>query len=336
MPRPLIALCTLYVAACTSAPEREAPTCGTPGDVAAAADITVTSRDALVEARGTDFAAWTFDGDVPGPVWRIPLGETRRIKLVNQSPRATSLHFHGLSYAASDDGSPEQPTSMVEPGCAHVYTMRAVAPGVWPYHSHRESRTELAFGLYGAVVVPAPGEPAVDHEFVALLGQLGLEGEAKAAGGEEGEAEGHSHKPTGRADDDEGGGEAAFFMTINGRPGEDAKVIELAGEQYVASSEKAAVATAKVGQRVRWRVANVSPDDAHTFHIHGHRWCETGVPDAQGGCLGNRPVIDNPSLLPSQGITVEYVEDAPGTWMYHCHVIDHVNDGMYAFYKVEP
>lgn len=334
MSRTLFALCLAILSACTTTPEHEAPVCGTPGDASADSDITVTSRDALVEAGGTDFAAWTFDGDVPGPVWRIPLGETRRIKLVNQSPRPVSLHFHGLAYAASDDGSPEQPTSMVAPGCAHVYTVRAVAPGVWPYHSHRESRTELAFGLYGAVIVPSPGEPAADHEFVALLGQLGLEG---AAGGEGEEGEGHAHKPAVHADDDEGGGGgASFFMTINGRPGEDARVIELQGGQYVASTAEGAMATARVGERVRWRVANVSPDDPHTFHIHGHRWCDTGVPDAQGACLGNRPVIDNPAVLPSQGITLEYVEDAPGTWMYHCHVIDHVNDGMYAFYKVEP
>jgi FtsP/CotA-like multicopper oxidase with cupredoxin domain len=26
----------------------------------------------------------------------------------------------------------------------------------------------------------------------------------------------------------------------------------------------------------------------------------------------------------------------PGTWMFHCHLDDHMEAGMVAFYKVEP
>jgi FtsP/CotA-like multicopper oxidase with cupredoxin domain len=35
-------------------------------------------------------------------------------------------------------------------------------------------------------------------------------------------------------------------------------------------------------------------------------------------------------------VTVDMVPDNPGTWMFHCHIDDHMEAGMAAFYKVEP
>lgn len=31
---------------------------------------------------------------------------------------------------------------------------------------------------------------------------------------------------------------------------------------------------------------------------------------------------------------MEYTEDNPGAWLYHCHVTDHMAGGMVGFYKV--
>jgi FtsP/CotA-like multicopper oxidase with cupredoxin domain len=309
-------ICALALAAgCTQAPDDEPLRCATPGDFNATADITITARDVgIAPAPDVVEVAWSYDGDVPGPVLRIPLGAERRVKLVNRSPRATSLHFHGLSYSADDDGTPEHDASMVASGCAHIYTLTAVQPGVWPYHSHRDARVEMAAGLYGAVVVPADNETPADHEYVALLGQIGIE-DTTVLTGEAAEAAG---APT-----------RDFFMTINGRPDGTAEVIALDGDHYVASQQGRA--SARVGDHVRWRVANLSPDDAHTFHIHGHRWCDGGgLPPPGGTCAAT----DDVALLPAQGTTLEYIEDSPGEWMFHCHVLDHVTDGMWAMYDV--
>jgi manganese oxidase len=32
---------------------------------------------------------------------------------------------------------------------------------------------------------------------------------------------------------------------------------------------------------------------------------------------------------------VRWKEDAPGTWLYHCHVEDHMMNGMIALYRVD-
>lgn len=293
----------------------EIQACATPADATAPADVVLTVQDATISwAPGVHFQAWTYDGDVPGPVLRLSLGETSRVKLINESPRPASLHFHGVSYAASDDGSPEHPQSMVNPGCAHVYTITADEPGVWPFHSHRNPREEMAKGLYGAVIVPPTDELPADHEYVIFLGQLGLEEE-------EGD-ENNARKPD-------------FAMTINGRPYARAEVIELMGDRYVATRD--ATAMAEVGDRLRWRVLNVSPDEPHTFHLHGHRWCDRDtVMNENGNCPAGSLPVDNVALLPAQGVSLEFVEDNPGTWMYHCHITDHVDDGMFAFYDVNP
>ena len=305
----------------------EAPlVCTTPADLAASADVEIGAQDAVLNIDGARFHAWTYGGDVPGPVLRMDVGDTRTIKLVNDSPRPASLHFHGVSYSASDDGSPEHPESIVNPGCAHIYTVTATEPGVWPFHSHLDPRTEMAQGLVGAIVVPDPAELPADHEYVVFLGQLGLEGE----GEEEGE---------GGEEEEESGGPAGipqpFFMVVNGRPNGDALVIEWDGLAY--SMTSGVDAQAQVGDRVRWRVLSVSPDDMHTFHLHGHRWCDRGgVMDVFGNCPAGTLPADNVGLFPAQGISLEYVEDAPGDWMYHCHIVDHVVDGMWAMYHVDP
>jgi FtsP/CotA-like multicopper oxidase with cupredoxin domain len=42
------------------------------------------------------------------------------------------------------------------------------------------------------------------------------------------------------------------------------------------------------------------------------------------------------SLAPAQMITADMVPDNVGTWMYHCHLSDHMEAGMMAMYKVVP
>ena len=34
--------------------------------------------------------------------------------------------------------------------------------------------------------------------------------------------------------------------------------------------------------------------------------------------------------------TVDMKADNPGTWMYHCHVADHIKAGMVATYTIKP
>jgi FtsP/CotA-like multicopper oxidase with cupredoxin domain len=82
---------------------------------------------------------------------------------------------------------------------------------------------------------------------------------------------------------------------------------------------------ARVGETVAWHVFALD-NDFHAFHLHGHRWI-----DPDGG-----QVIDNETLGPGDVISLQYVEDNPGRWFYHCHVFSHLHMGMNGWYIVSP
>lgn len=284
--------------------------CATPGDTSALADVTIDAEMISLSTPHGEIEARTFGGDVPGPVMRMQLGESRRVKLVNHTDRPMSLHFMGVSYAPEDDGTPDTPSSVVNPGCAHVYPITARSAGVWPIVDHVEPRDSLAHGAYGAIVVPAPDEVPADRDFVVFMGQLGLEEES----GEEAEEE-------------------PFEMTLNGRAAPASRTIELRGGAYVASE---GVPRARVGELVRWRIIDASPDATHTFGVHDHEFCELGgLPDARGRCAsgGMANIVD---VTPLHGRTIEWREAAAGHWMVHCHILEHVEEGMMGWYDVAP
>jgi FtsP/CotA-like multicopper oxidase with cupredoxin domain len=79
---------------------------------------------------------------------------------------------------------------------------------------------------------------------------------------------------------------------------------------------------AKVGERVALHVYGVD-NFFHTFHLHGHRWTE---PDGR--------IVDNKTFGPADSFRVEFIEDNPGRWFYHCHVFQHLHQGMNGWYLV--
>jgi manganese oxidase len=78
---------------------------------------------------------------------------------------------------------------------------------------------------------------------------------------------------------------------------------------------------AKVGEVVQWDVLAIG-DLHHTFHVHGHRW---QIP--QG-------TEDTRTIGPAESFAVRWREDVAGTWLYHCHVEDHMMTGMIGIYRV--
>jgi manganese oxidase len=96
------------------------------------------------------------------------------------------------------------------------------------------------------------------------------------------------------------------FQTINGRA-------------FVGNTP---VFHARVGETVQWDVMAMG-SEFHTFHVHGHRWrTDGGTP------------VDTRGLGPAESFRVRWREDAPGTWLYHCHVEEHMAQGMIGLYKV--
>ncbi len=87
----------------------------------------------------------------------------------------------------------------------------------------------------------------------------------------------------------------------------------------------------KVGELQVWEVANTSLMD-HPFHLHGFFF---QVIEEQGKAPAYRAWKDTVNLPPRSKIKIAWMPDnRPGTWMYHCHIIEHHAAGMMAHFEV--
>ena len=121
------------------------------------------------------------------------------------------------------------------------------------------------------------------------------------------------------------------MLSILGRherePDREFEVVFTAWGKFMAIDGRAFVGNTPVfhsvlGDLVQWDVMAMG-SDFHTFHVHGHRWIAPGgVPR------------DTQTVGPAESFRIRWREDAPGTWLYHCHVEDHMMRGMIGIYRV--
>ena len=80
----------------------------------------------------------------------------------------------------------------------------------------------------------------------------------------------------------------------------------------------------RAGERFRIRWINISGEEFHTMHTHGH-YQQIVARDAAP--VDYKDVEDTVLIAPGQRVDVAVAADAkPGTWLIHCHVLDHIED----------
>ena len=87
----------------------------------------------------------------------------------------------------------------------------------------------------------------------------------------------------------------------------------------------------KVGELQVWDVVNASLMD-HPFHLHGFFFQVLSI-------NGKAPVFrsweDVVNLPPRSTVRIAWMpEDRPGSWMYHCHILEHHEAGMMGHFEV--
>lgn len=88
---------------------------------------------------------------------------------------------------------------------------------------------------------------------------------------------------------------------------------------------------AMVGELQIWEVANTSLMD-HPFHLHGFFF---QVIEENGKAPAYQAWKDTYNLKPRSTIKIAWMPDnRPGTWMYHCHIVEHHAAGMMAHFDV--
>ena len=132
----------------------------------------VRARAGTAHLRGADkppTAIWGYDGMVPGPLLRVRRGEEVKVRLINDLPEATAVHWHGLRLPNAMDGVPHLTQVPIEPGQSFDYRFKAEDAGTFWYHSHLYSSEQIDRGLYGALIVDEPTLVAVDQDLILVL-----------------------------------------------------------------------------------------------------------------------------------------------------------------------
>jgi FtsP/CotA-like multicopper oxidase with cupredoxin domain len=125
--------------------------------------------------KGVTFAAWTYNGSVPGPVIRATEDDIVRVKFTNAGSHPHTIHFHGI-HPANMDGVFE----IVHPGASYVYEFPARPYGMHLYHCHSTPlKKHIAKGLYGAFIVDPPELRKSAQELVMVMNGYDTDGDSE-------------------------------------------------------------------------------------------------------------------------------------------------------------
>jgi len=265
-----------------------------------------TSQTQWPKTRYIEYTDATFSKRKPQPEWlgilgpiiRAEVGDTVLVDLLNRSRSPHSIHPHGLRYDKDNEGAMYLPAghgAAVPPGGRFTYRWLADS-GSGPGPGELSSKVWWYHGH--------TNEPKETN--AGLLGPIIVT--AKGAANADG-----SPKDADREF-------VALFMIFNELNGKDSGLF-YSINGYIFGNLPGLVM--KQGERVRWYLLGMgSEKDLHTPHWHGQTISDKSR---------NTDVIE---LLPGSMVTVDMRAENPGTWMFHCHVSDHMEAGMMATYTI--
>ena len=122
---------------------------------------------------GKTVTAWGFNNQVPGPVLKANKGDTLVVKVINNLPEPTMIHWHGIRLPASMDGTGEV-QKPIAPGETFEYRFEVPDAGTFWYHSHQNETVQMERGMYGGIVIEDENDPVVDNDRLLLMDDMKL------------------------------------------------------------------------------------------------------------------------------------------------------------------
>ncbi|MBM4406685.1 MAG: hypothetical protein FJ039_11015 [Chloroflexi bacterium] len=109
-------------------------------------------------ADGTSYYYFTFGGKVPGPMYRVRVGDTMQMTLKNN---AASKFVHSIDLHSVTGPGGGATLTQTPPGGEKTFTWKAVNPGLYVYHCATPSVAHhITSGMYGLILVePENGLP---------------------------------------------------------------------------------------------------------------------------------------------------------------------------------
>ena len=276
-----------------------------------------------------------------GPVIRAEVGDTIEIVFRNNTTQPYSMHPHGVSYTKDSEGAPyagmsPESTGLVAPGQTHKYRWEVperAGPGpddgssvMWLYHSHNYEPKDVNAGLIGPIVITAKGMARpdgspkdVDCEMFALFMII-----------DENQSHYFQHNI------DTYAGDPKSIKKLEVVPEDaDGNAFLVLGHGFALVNHKFTIngyifgnnppMQMHKGEHVRWYLMTMGDGfNFHTPHWHGNV------------VMVDKHRTDILSLSPAQFVVADMVPDNVGTWMFHCHLSDHLTGGMMSTYEVLP
>ncbi|MCX6056769.1 MAG: multicopper oxidase domain-containing protein, partial [Chloroflexi bacterium] len=158
------------------------------GPVSLAVDLTA-GRDTLPIYSGTETPVWRYQSSVRegsaesiqtlsnsylGPIFRVHKGQRVQVRLKNELPDPTIIHWHGLLIPEEMDGHPRY---AIAPGENFEYDFQVInRAGMYWFHPHPHQLTapQVYYGLAGLFIVSddeeaALGLPAGEYDLPLVI-----------------------------------------------------------------------------------------------------------------------------------------------------------------------
>lgn len=260
-------------------------------------------------AKGKTITAWGYNGQIPGPEIRVQEGDKIRVVFTNKLPKATTIHWHGITVPYTQDGVPGVSQEAIKPGETFTYEFTANPAGTRFYHahgaSHADEAQQLDMGLSGAFIIEGKKEVKADKDITLILDEW-----------QTGSPNGASHNMAMMGSHNAGqSGQSGHSMnynlfTINGQSFPDAAPIRV-----------------QKGERVKLRLINAGTSTIHPMHLHGHSF---KVVATDGNVVPDSAQLTKDTIMvgPGERYDIEFVADNEGVWLFHCHELHHADGGM--------
>jgi FtsP/CotA-like multicopper oxidase with cupredoxin domain len=229
--------------------------------------------------------AWMYNDQVPGPWIKVNLGDKVRVHFTNNTPAMSDIHFHGIHVPNSMDGVAPYTQDPVYSGKTFDYEFTADRLAVGMYHAHAHGEVAVPNGMFGMFQV----------------GDVPLPRGRTVSG---------VKIPEDVAPVQE------MPMVLN-----DAGTIGLSlnGKSFPATAQSAAI----VVNLNDWFIVHYQNEGLQNHPMHMHGFPQLIV--AKDGIPLDQPYWADTILIgPGERYSVLVKADTAGAWVWHCHILNHV------------
>jgi FtsP/CotA-like multicopper oxidase with cupredoxin domain len=123
-------------------------------------DLTAEIVDWEIEP-GKLVEAWTYNGVVPAPQIILDRGDKIQVRVTNNLPLGTDIHWHGVHTPNDQDGVAPYTQDLIEPnGGTFTYEFTVEDDAIGMYHAHNHAQIQVVNGMFGVFRV---GENPIPH-----------------------------------------------------------------------------------------------------------------------------------------------------------------------------